>query len=103
MPKLTKIVALLLIPVFVGSIYVFDFSAPNELFDSITNMALYELSSEGENGEQEEESNEKPNEFDIVILNTQNYKNKKAGWSNYRSDIYLFNFIKYFWPPPELL
>lgn len=103
MSRLTKIVALLLIPVFVGSIFVFDFSASNELFGSITNMALSELSSEGENGEQEEESNEKPIDLDILILDTQNYKNKKAGWSNYRSDMYLFNFVKYVSPPPEHL
>lgn len=103
MPKLSEIIALLLLPVFVSSTVIFNISLMSEAFHNGTEISYSEFPAESESSEQNEESNEGEN--DITIINSLHYNCLIviACCCNSISTFHTDNFPEYYSPPPEMM
>lgn len=103
MPKLQKIVAIFLLPIFVSSTAFINLSLISETVQSKIEISVNECFSEGQSSEQNEESKEGYN--DINITNQVNLKCtfEKGPNYNYISTSRLSNFFEPYLPPPEKL
>ena len=101
MPKLQKIVAIFLLPIFVSSMTFFYFSLVTETVHSNIEISVIEYSSEGGSSEQNEESNEGENDINITNLINLKCIFEKGTYYNYISTSHFPNFPEHYLPPPE--
>lgn len=101
MPKLWKILAILLLPVIVHSTAFIDFSVISKIFNHEIEIYINECSSESSSSEQNEESNESSDDIDIANLDKHYYLLEKGFYYNSISTSKIANFPECYSPPPE--
>lgn len=103
MPKLLKIAAIFLLPVFVNSAAFLNSPLLAEIIGSSVEISINEYSSEGECNEQNEEPNEEGNDIDLVNLFTHRCYFKKKCCYNCYTNFHILDFAECYTPPPELI